>query len=88
LGGTYSEANGINDAGQVVGSSTINTPNNSFLRHAFLWENGKMTDLGTLGGQSSTAISINNAGTVVGQSDTSDDPNGGGSTLFCGTTGR
>src|SRR5207244_10248449 len=37
--------------------------------HAFLWQNGVMTDLGTLpGSTSSTATAINNSGQVVGNS--------------------
>src|SRR6266568_6687005 len=39
-------AMGVNDQGQVVGFSTV--PNESDL-HAFLWQNGIMTDLGSLG---------------------------------------
>ncbi|MEW6498653.1 MAG: protein kinase, partial [Cyanobacteriota bacterium] len=80
LGGNFSEADDLNDAGQVVGGSTINNPN--FTRHAFLWENGTMTDLGTLGGKSSHAHAINNQGQVVGNSDTPDDFDGGARHAF------
>jgi probable HAF family extracellular repeat protein len=34
--------------------------------HAFLWQNGTMTDLGTLGGDNSRAFGINSQGQVVG----------------------
>lgn len=53
----------INESGQVVGSSRA--PNGD--AHAFLWENGAMQDLGTLGGVSG-ATGVNDAGVVVGQS--------------------
>jgi len=46
LGGLTSEANDINDAGQIVGTADLPTA----FAHAFLWENDLMTDLGTLGG--------------------------------------
>jgi probable HAF family extracellular repeat protein len=62
LGGSYSEAYGINDAGQVVGYSETASGET----HAFVAENGVMTDLGTLGGAYSYANGINNAGQVVG----------------------
>ena len=68
LGGTSvdtSTANGINNRGDVVGSSTIYGQT-----HAFLWTAADgMRDLGTLGGASSTARSINEARHVVGASD-------------------
>ena len=45
LGGATSVALGINNLGQVVGGADLATG----FRHAFLWDDGVMTDLGTLG---------------------------------------
>jgi probable HAF family extracellular repeat protein len=68
LGGSYSSASGINDAGQVVGTSQ--TDNGQY--HAFITgpNGGGMTDLGTLGGDNSHASGINDTGQVVGVSET------------------
>ena len=49
LGGNESGSNYVNNEGQVVGTSTINTVLGP-QTHPFLWENGVMLDLGTLGG--------------------------------------
>lgn len=70
----------INDNGKVVGGSgTCATFNTNFLYnlvpvHALLWEKGKATDLGNLGGKTgqaggNIAYDINNQGQVVGNSD-------------------
>jgi probable HAF family extracellular repeat protein len=61
LGGAGSWANGVNNAGQVVGGSYTA----SGFQHAFFYSNGVMQDL-LPGVISSEASAINNAGQVVG----------------------
>ncbi|WBS01303.1 PEP-CTERM sorting domain-containing protein [Pseudoduganella sp. SL102] len=75
LGGTKVEGFELNDAGTVVGSSSLagNTAT-----HAFVYANGAMRDIGTLGGLNSSAVAVNNAGLVVGTSDVA----GGGTRGF------
>lgn len=58
-----SEATGINDSGQVVGSSDLDNDE----LHGFLYSNGIMQDLGTLVGIESQAFAINNSGQVAGK---------------------
>ena len=75
LGGSYTDAVAINERGQVVGSSHINPPwgPGPANPHAFLWEDGVMTDLGTLSPifvSRSEALAINDRGQVVGWSET------------------
>src|SRR5205807_148331 len=63
LGGPVSIAYGINDVGQIVGTSATA----SGTSHAFLWSNGTMADLGSLGSMGpSDGRGINNRGQVVG----------------------
>jgi probable HAF family extracellular repeat protein len=71
LGGTSSAGNSINDQSWVAGYSRL-TGNQS--RHATLWRNGSLTDLGTLGGPNSSVTwnVKNNQGIIVGISQTAD----------------
>jgi probable HAF family extracellular repeat protein len=65
LGGFYSDATGINDAGEICGYGAIT---NNSTTHAFriLAAGGAPIDLGTLGGFYSDASAINNSGHIVG----------------------
>ena len=65
-GGINSSAQAISDAGIIVGVSDYNDPINGLVSHAFADINGKMRDLGTLGGSTAQANGINIAGQVVG----------------------
>lgn len=65
LGGASSSAQGVNEAGQIVGFSSLS---GEAAEHAVLWDNGGITDLGTLGGAFSHATAINEEGQVVGES--------------------
>jgi probable HAF family extracellular repeat protein len=68
LDGCCSRATGINAKGQVVGTSEVpprddGGPGEDRGTHAFLWEDGVMTDLNV--GDFAGASGINNSGTVV-----------------------
>ena len=68
-GDSTSSATALNDAGQVVGISGIcaNAVGGRSAAHAVMWENGSVTDLGSLGGVAwNTPMSINGSGDVVG----------------------
>jgi len=72
LGGPDAVAATMNARGQIAGDSYINnTPNpvtNLPTSHPFLWADGHMRDLGSLGGSQSQTAWLNDRGQVVGQS--------------------
>lgn len=78
LGGTNSRGNSINNRGWIAGFSRLSEDQN---RHATLWRDGSLLDLGTLGGadkNSSVAWPVKNSrGIIAGISQTdTPEPNG------------
>jgi probable HAF family extracellular repeat protein len=75
LGGSFAQAGGVSNTGWVEGFSLV-AGDTSF--HEFLWHDGVMTDLGTLGGPTSfSEFRPNDRGDAGGESDTAvTDPNG------------
>jgi probable HAF family extracellular repeat protein len=72
LGGPEASAYFMNERGEVVGTSFINSIPNSGTGmptlDPFVWKEGKMIDLGTLGGTFGVPNAMNNRGQVVGES--------------------
>ena len=76
--GVQSEAIGFNQAGDVVGLSnsayTTNASPNGYriAQHAFLWNNGVMSDLGAIAGNNynSSAVAVDDSHEVVGTTQT------------------
>lgn len=68
LGGSYSQANSINNLGQIVGASS----SNSRLTSAVIWEENSIYDLNNLidnnlGWELTSALKINNQGQIIGR---------------------
>jgi probable HAF family extracellular repeat protein len=81
LGGSFSFGNAMNNRGQVVGLALNTVPDQYSMvglgteTHAFIWQNGYMEDLGTLGGPDSWAAALNENGQVAGWAFTNSTPN-------------
>lgn len=70
LGGTNSWGRDVNSSRQVVGESDYDSDSGEHYTRPFLWDNGVMTDLGTLQSDRNkgfgSALAINNEGVIVG----------------------
>jgi probable HAF family extracellular repeat protein len=71
LGGPDAIAQVINERGDVAGTAYVNSPPNCISGfptfHPFLWRNGKMRDLGDLGGTQTAGVTgLNDRGEVAG----------------------
>jgi probable HAF family extracellular repeat protein len=72
LGGPDALVTAENDQGEIAGesytSNRLSATSSQLPEAPFLWKNGRMINLGTLGGTSGQASWLNDSGEVVGQS--------------------
>jgi len=79
LGGTFGFAQCTNSRGDVIGQSSLEgtecfpVESGNPGCHAFLWNGSAMTDLGTLGGSTSSVVWLNENGEAVGGASTAGD---------------
>ena len=83
FGGPNSFANSLNERGEIVGGAETSTPDplgedfcgSNVICLPFLWQDGHMVPLPTLGGNNGFAFGINSRGQVAGQAEnTTPDP--------------
>jgi probable HAF family extracellular repeat protein len=91
LGGADACAVWINDSGQITGASFTNSIANADTGvptiDPFLWDNGKMIDVGTLGGTVGVGFIVNNRVQLIGISSLAEAPGACITAPFNGTPG-
>jgi probable HAF family extracellular repeat protein len=64
-GASATNATGINDGGEVVGTYTVGS-GSSAVTHGFTWKNGKWTTVNYPSASSTSVNGVNNEGDIVG----------------------
>jgi probable HAF family extracellular repeat protein len=69
--GSFTDAGNINDRGDVTGAGDVGSDAGEIAPRGFAWKDGKLTDIGTLGGPEAVAGPMNNSGQLTGWADLS-----------------
>jgi probable HAF family extracellular repeat protein len=72
FGAAQASLRDINDNGDIIGAKSNGKTGTDAVTNPFIFRDGKLTDLGSLGGKTGSVTGINSFGTVVGTSQLAD----------------